>query len=69
MCNQTFTSFNELFTHMREHAEEKPHVCTICNKVFNAQSDLAEHTKQHSNPKPYKCDVSKEKLCDLDSFG
>lgn len=43
---------------MRQHAEEKPHICTVCNKVFNSQNDLTEHTKQHTNPKPYKCDVS-----------
>lgn len=43
---------------MREHTDQKPHVCSVCTKVFDAQTDLTEHMKQHSNPKPYKCDVS-----------
>lgn len=64
ICGQHFSSFNELFYHMRIHAttDEKPHICSICNKIFSQLNELNEHMKQHSNPKPYKCDICQKQF-------
>eukprot|EP00457_Paulinella_chromatophora_P002865 gb/GEZN01002870.1/.p1 GENE.gb/GEZN01002870.1/~~gb/GEZN01002870.1/.p1 ORF type:complete len:692 (+),score=31.98 gb/GEZN01002870.1/:101-2176(+) len=55
-CALTFTSKDELTSHLRTHNNgKKPHSCTECNRSFARLGNLKVHKRVHTGEQPYGC--------------
>ncbi|XP_065571730.1 zinc finger protein 675-like [Artemia franciscana] len=56
-CDQIFTSYTGLTSHMLSHKNEKPFECEECGARFRQVSQLKVHKRIHSNEKAFTCEV------------
>ncbi|KAG6459651.1 hypothetical protein O3G_MSEX011514 [Manduca sexta] len=54
-CHKTFTTNNNLKTHIRAHKGERPYECNECGKGFTSKGILIDHLRIHTGEKPYMC--------------
>lgn len=57
ICNETVES-NDFANHMKEHVNDKRHICHLCNTMFVKKSQYNVHMKMHSGERPYQCRVN-----------
>ena len=51
-CDMTFSNNNNLISHIRMHAGEKPYNCNECDMTFSNNSKLISHMRTHPVKKP-----------------
>ena len=57
MCDDIFSTAEELTEHMRNHKGNKPVQCNICGNSYISESILETHMKSHVVVKSFKCDI------------
>ena len=56
LCDQCFSSSNELLQHEDEHLE-RPFACEICKKRFKEKKHWKRHLGTHSDEKNFSCNI------------
>lgn len=57
ICKDALQNYEDLKTHMEEHAGKKMFRCNICRRMFIHQTNLVKHMHEHTMKKPYECDI------------
>ena len=62
ICNQTFHIKSAQLSHMRNHSDDKKHICSKCPKGFVTNGELILHSSVHTTEKRFDCGTCGKKF-------